>query len=103
MCPNRDWFSNFEKLDGCFAVMSDDHLCNVEGMGTFRINMDDGIVQELKEVRYIPQLKRNLITQKGSLKGRILPIQTKLTNPKTNLNHLKDNPTAVVLPSHLLT
>ena len=38
--------------------MSDDHPCNVEGMGTVRIKMDDGIVRELKEVRYIPQLKK---------------------------------------------
>jgi len=34
----------------------------IEGMGTFRIKMDNGIVRELKEVRYVPQLKRNLIS-----------------------------------------
>ena len=42
--------------------MGDDHPCNVEGMGTVRIKMDNGIVRELKEVRYVPQLKRNLIS-----------------------------------------
>ena len=42
--------------------MGDDHPCNVEGMDTVRIKMDDGIVRELKEVRYVPQLKRNLIS-----------------------------------------
>ena len=42
--------------------MSDDHPCNVEGMSTVRIKMFDGIVRELKEVRYVPQLKRNLIS-----------------------------------------
>jgi len=67
MCPNMDWFSSFEKLDGCFTVMSDDHPCNIEGMGTVRIKMDDGIVQELKKVRYVPQLKKNLISV-GTLK-----------------------------------
>ena len=41
--------------------MGDDHPCNIEGMGKVHIKMDDGIVQELKEVRYVPQLKRNLI------------------------------------------
>ena len=61
MCPNRDWFSNFEKLDGCFSVICDDHPCNVDGMGTVRVKIFDGIVRELKEVRYVPQLKRNLI------------------------------------------
>jgi len=42
--PNRDWFSSFEKLDGCFTVMGDDHPCNMKGMGTVRIKMYDGIV-----------------------------------------------------------
>jgi len=42
--------------------MGDDHPCNIEGMGTVRIKMDDRIVRELKEVRYVPQLKRNLIS-----------------------------------------
>ena len=31
-------------------------------MGTVRIKMKDGMVRELKEVRYVPQLKRNLIS-----------------------------------------
>ena len=61
VCPNRAWFSSFEKLDECYTVMGDDHPCNIEGMGTVRIKMEDRIVRELKEVRYIPQLKRNLI------------------------------------------
>jgi len=30
--------------------------------GTVHINMFDGMVRELKDVRYIPQLKRNLIS-----------------------------------------
>ena len=42
--------------------MGDDHLCNVEGIGTVCIKMFDGIVRELKEVSYVPQLKRNLIS-----------------------------------------
>ena len=43
--------------------MGDNHPCNVEGMGTVRISMYDG----LKEVRYVPQLKRSLISV-GTLK-----------------------------------
>ena len=41
--------------------MDDDHPCTVERIGTVSIRMFDGIVRELKEVRYVPQLKRNLI------------------------------------------
>jgi len=44
VCPNRVWFSNFEKLDGCFIVMGDDHLCNVKGMSTICTKIFDGIV-----------------------------------------------------------
>jgi len=54
MCPSKAWFSSLEKLDGCFAVMGDDHPCNVKGIGTVCIKMFDRIVRELKEVRYIP-------------------------------------------------
>ena len=62
VCPNRNWFSSFEKLDGCFAIMGDDHPCKVEGIDTVSIKMFDGMVRELKEVSYVPQLKRNLIS-----------------------------------------
>ena len=47
--------------------MSDDHLCNVKGIGTVCIKMFDEIVRELKEVRYTPQLKTNIISV-GALK-----------------------------------
>ena len=64
--------------------MGDDHPCNIEGMGTVRIKMEDGIVRELKEVRYVPQLTRNLISV-GTLKvlGFVVSIRDgvlKMTN-----------------------
>jgi len=56
--------------------MSDDHLCKVEGIGTVRLKMFDGMVRELKEVRYVPQLKKNLISV-GALEtlGRVVSIR----------------------------
>ena len=62
VCLNRAWFSSFEKLDGCFTIMRDDHPCNVEGIGTIHIKMFDRIVRELKEMRYVLQLERNLVS-----------------------------------------
>jgi len=32
LCPNRNWFSSFKKLDGCYIVMGDGHLCNMKGI-----------------------------------------------------------------------
>jgi len=55
--PEQGLIFSFEKLDGCFTAMSNGHLCNVEGMGIVCIKMVDGIVRELKKVRYVPQLK----------------------------------------------
>ena len=49
-------------LNGCYMVMGDDHPCNIEGIGTVRIKMFDGIVQELKKVGYVPQVKKNFIS-----------------------------------------
>ena len=42
--------------------MGDDRPCNMEGIGTVQIKMFNGMVWELKEVRYVPQLKRNFIS-----------------------------------------
>ena len=42
--------------------MSDDHPCNIEGNGTVRIKMFDGMVWELKKVRYVPQVIKKLIS-----------------------------------------
>jgi len=56
-----DWFSSIEMLDGCSVIMGDDRSCNMEGIGTVQIKMFDGMVRELEEVRYVPQVKKNLI------------------------------------------
>jgi len=42
--------------------MGNDHPYNIEGIGTVCVKMFDGMVGELKEVRYVPQLKKNLIS-----------------------------------------
>ena len=47
--------------------MGDHYPCKVEGIGTVRVKMFDGMIWKLKEVRNVPQLKRNLISV-GALK-----------------------------------
>ena len=42
--------------------MGDDCLCNIEEIGTVLIKMFDGMVRKLKEVRYVPQLKKSLLS-----------------------------------------
>ena len=56
--------------------MGDDHPCIMEGVGTIQRKMFDGMVRELKEVRYVPQLKRNLISV-GALEALGLVVSIK--------------------------
>ena len=53
-----------------------DHLCNIEEIDTVCVKIVDGIVRELKEVRCVPQLKRNLISV-GVLKALGLAISVR--------------------------
>jgi len=34
----------------------------MKGIGTLQIKMFDGMIRELKELRYVPQVKKNLIS-----------------------------------------
>ncbi|KAL8530274.1 hypothetical protein ACS0TY_007344 [Phlomoides rotata] len=66
MCPNECWFKNLEKLDGESVLLGNDNSCKVKGIGSIRIKMFDGADRILSKVRFIPDLKRNLISL-GSL------------------------------------
>jgi len=41
--------------------MGDDFTCIMDGVCTVLIKMFTGIIRELKDVRYIPQMKKNFI------------------------------------------
>jgi len=47
--------------------MEDDHTCRLVGKGTVCIKMFDGMMRELNDVRYVPQMEKNLISV-GALK-----------------------------------
>ena len=62
MCPNKHWFSSFEELDGGVVLMGNDNACQTKGIGTIRLKMHDGTIRRLTNVRYILDLKKNLIS-----------------------------------------
>ena len=84
--------------------MGDEHPCYMEGIGTVFIKMFDGIVRELKEVQYAPQLKRNFISV-GVLKALGLEVSIRdgvlktikgsmvvlKGVPRNNIYYLKDS------------
>ncbi|KAH9670384.1 hypothetical protein KPL70_016970 [Citrus sinensis] len=62
MCPNKILFTNYETCDGGIVVMGNDSSCRVVGRGSIRLKMFDGMIRELRDVRHVPDLKRNLIS-----------------------------------------
>ncbi|KAK2987693.1 hypothetical protein RJ640_015035 [Escallonia rubra] len=62
MCPHKEWFDCLTPCNGGTVLMGNDAVCEVMGIGTIKIKMFDGIVRTLGDVRYIPDLKKNLIS-----------------------------------------
>ena len=62
MSHNRDWFTTYEPVYNGLVLMGNDAQCKVVGEGTIKIKTHDGIVKTLTGVRYVPELKRNLIS-----------------------------------------
>ena len=62
MCPNKNFFKNYEAYDGGIIVMGNDASFKVIGRGTIKLKMFDGTIRELANVRHFPDLKRNLIS-----------------------------------------
>ena len=62
MSPNKHWFYDYKELDGGTVLMGNDASCKTVGIGTIKIRMHDGIVRILEDVRYVPELRKNLIS-----------------------------------------
>ncbi|KAH9705095.1 hypothetical protein KPL70_011743 [Citrus sinensis] len=62
MCPNIYFFKTFEQVDGRKVLLGNNLACKVAGIGTINIRMFNGIERDLKQVKYVPELKRNLIS-----------------------------------------
>ncbi|KAK9177553.1 hypothetical protein WN944_029576 [Citrus x changshan-huyou] len=61
MCPNKGWFSSFKELDGGVVFMGNDNACKTMGICIIQLKNHDGSIQVLMDVRYVPNLKKNLI------------------------------------------
>ena len=62
MTPHRDWFEMFQSVNNGQVLLGNNKSCEIQGIGTVRIKMFDGIERVLQQVRYIPGLKRNLVS-----------------------------------------
>jgi hypothetical protein len=62
MCSHRNWFISYQSVDEGVVFMGNGIPCKIVGVGSIRIRMFGGIVRELTNVRYVPELKSNLIS-----------------------------------------
>ena len=62
MSPKRDWFINYESVDSGSVLMGNGVVCKIVDIGVIRIRMYDRIVRTLKNIRHVPNLKKNLIS-----------------------------------------
>lgn len=62
MCLNRQWFDTFKYCNAGTILMGNDVTCKAIGLGTVKVHMFDGIVRILINVKYVIDLKKNLIS-----------------------------------------
>ena len=73
MSPNREWFSDLAELNGGVVYMGNDNACKTVGIGSIRLKNQDGSTRVLTDVRYVPSLKKNLISL-GALESKGLVV-----------------------------
>lgn len=62
MCPTKSWFETFTVLDGGHIIIGNNKSYKVLGIGTIKLKIFNEVEKLLREVRYILELKRNLIS-----------------------------------------
>lgn len=61
LTSHREWIIEVEECGGS-VLLGNDHVCHVKAKGKVRFVMDDGSLIVLTEVRFILEIKRNLIS-----------------------------------------
>ncbi|KAH9734079.1 hypothetical protein KPL71_017263 [Citrus sinensis] len=58
----ENYFTTYQLCDEGMILMGNNSMCKVVGIGTVSLRMFDGVVRELTQVRFVLDLKRNLIS-----------------------------------------
>ncbi|CAM8938448.1 unnamed protein product [Rhodiola kirilowii] len=62
MCPNKNWFNDLAHTASENVYMGNNNVCKVMGMGSINLKLTNGKLVTLTKVRYVPGLRRNLIS-----------------------------------------
>nr|GEY72247.1 retrovirus-related Pol polyprotein from transposon TNT 1-94 [Tanacetum cinerariifolium] len=73
--PHREWFSNFEEHEEVVYTV-DETPFTTHGIGSVRLQNEDGTIVTLKGIHYSPKLKKNLISV-GTLESKRFEVRAK--------------------------
>ena len=62
MCPNREWFSTYQQIDGGNVSMANSVVCKIVGIVSVKIRTHDAVYYTLDEVRHVPLMTKSLIS-----------------------------------------
>ena len=62
MILHSNFFTSYEVVNDSSVFMGNNVSCQTVGMGNIRVKMYDNIVKTLTNVRYVPELKKKLIS-----------------------------------------
>lgn len=62
MTSRRDWFCSFQEIGSTTILLGDGHAVESKGQGSVNINTHGGSIKVLNNVKYVPDLRRNLIS-----------------------------------------
>ncbi|CAM8902984.1 unnamed protein product [Rhodiola kirilowii] len=62
MCPVKSWFSDYDDTPAENVFMGNDNVCNVVGIGSVKLKLENGKEVVLTKVRCVPGLRKNLIS-----------------------------------------
>ena len=62
MTPYKYLFEKLYDQDGGSVLLGNNKACKIAGVGSVRFKLHDESIRLLTEVRYVPDLKRNLIS-----------------------------------------
>ncbi|KAL1540303.1 hypothetical protein AAHA92_24674 [Salvia divinorum] len=68
ICSHGSWFEDITESTGS-VLLGNDQVCSVRGIGSIRLKLHDHAVKLLTDVRFIPNIKRNLISL-GALESK---------------------------------
>lgn len=102
MTSNKHWFEELKEVDGGRVILGNNETCQVKGVGSIRMKFSTSLDRIITNVRYVPEIKRNLLScgmldkggyefegKNGTLKvllGSILIMKANLVNRVYVLN-----------------